>query len=323
MPSWLRNFAANGYTGMGFFFVLSGFVLTVRYWDETIEFKEFVVARFARIYPAYAVAAVLSIPLFIHIKPGILAFHVFSNILLLQAWVPNLFQIGVNGGTWSLSVEAIFYVLFPAIFWLLRSRDIDAKHTFIALTVLWSISFLPGLCELISPMRNATIFYYSSPPYRLAEFSFGVLAATAWKRGILKSSGPWVVTTAVVFFLSSLAFNGMSKNNLTLLNITSLPFFSALIVFAAHERPSWLEWKPLVYLGEISYGFYLYQFTFMFSLSSLRDTGYHPILIFVGGFLVTVLMAAVSFRFLETPIRRYIRSRTFRSALRCSIEPKS
>ena len=50
----------NGYTGMTFFFILSGFVLTIRYSYCHIAYSDFVVARIARIYPAFFVAFVLT-----------------------------------------------------------------------------------------------------------------------------------------------------------------------------------------------------------------------------------------------------------------------
>jgi peptidoglycan/LPS O-acetylase OafA/YrhL len=53
-PSWFRKFCSIGYTGVSFFFVLSGFILVYTYAGRDQSAREFWRARFARVYPAYA-----------------------------------------------------------------------------------------------------------------------------------------------------------------------------------------------------------------------------------------------------------------------------
>src|SRR5262252_4726703 len=63
-PEWLRAFAGIGYTGVSFFFVLSGFILVYTYWGRDISLGNFWQTRFARIYPAYLFSLVLTFPFF-------------------------------------------------------------------------------------------------------------------------------------------------------------------------------------------------------------------------------------------------------------------
>src|SRR5260370_6407765 len=63
-PRWLKSFAAIGYVGVSFFFVLSGFILVYTYAGREIDNRDFYRARFARIYPAYLFSLLISLPFF-------------------------------------------------------------------------------------------------------------------------------------------------------------------------------------------------------------------------------------------------------------------
>ena len=109
---------------MSLFFMLSGFVLAYRYADGRSTLKDYLINRFARIYPIYAVAALVTLPWiginFVNSSLadtlkwiGQLALLVFSNIFLIQAWFLQYFSHWNDGGSWSISVEAFCYILLP------------------------------------------------------------------------------------------------------------------------------------------------------------------------------------------------------------------
>src|SRR6185437_10634847 len=68
-PLPIRNLVASGYTGVSLFFVLSGFILAYNYLDKDLSWRGgarfFLIARFARIYPVYALGLLVSIPFFL------------------------------------------------------------------------------------------------------------------------------------------------------------------------------------------------------------------------------------------------------------------
>jgi peptidoglycan/LPS O-acetylase OafA/YrhL len=92
----LKNVLSQGAVGMSIFFSLSGYVLAYRYWDTKVSVRNYLTNRFARIYPIYAMTAILTlpwlgIPLSYTSYPALLKsilktfFIFFSNIFLIQA----------------------------------------------------------------------------------------------------------------------------------------------------------------------------------------------------------------------------------------------
>ena len=178
-----------GYTGVSFFFVLSGFILTYAHATEYEagrgNAQKFWIARFARIYPVYLfvmlLAALLSIGEFKN-PLHILAYA--ADLLLVQAWSMRMVNF-FNGGAWTLSVEAFFYLLFPFLALRLRPRTRSAALGWIA--VFYALAMLVPLIDLrLSPLAGfveqhgavpGSMLIFSStrvPIFALPEFLSGV-----------------------------------------------------------------------------------------------------------------------------------------------------
>lgn len=124
VPPFLRNLIAQGPCAVGFFFILSGFVLAHRHLQRGLRTQsaaEFYWARFVRLYPAYFLALLLFFPIALQ-RSASYSFYGFAghhnfvlsailSCLMLQSWTP-LAQAW-NGPSWSLSVEAFMYLAFP------------------------------------------------------------------------------------------------------------------------------------------------------------------------------------------------------------------
>ena len=124
----LQNLASGGYAAVSFFFVLSGFVLTYAHAGATeqqggaIDTRRFWVQRFARLGPAYYLGLLLAAPIAIaYVASNAQAPAAFIGpvlvLVFLQAWWAPLASVW-NFPAWSLSVECLFYALFP---WLARA----------------------------------------------------------------------------------------------------------------------------------------------------------------------------------------------------------
>src|SRR5439155_22132472 len=130
---------------------------------------------FARIYPVYVVSGIAMLPLLNITQPNYfskLCFILGTNILLIQAWFPPLFNYWNDGGTWSLSVEAFCYVLFPSLLWYLSKQNNKKLWCILFIAYVWSL--LASMSSLFDGASFPTI--YSLPIYRLPEFIVGMIA---------------------------------------------------------------------------------------------------------------------------------------------------
>jgi len=141
------SFLHTGYSAVSVFFVLSGFVLAYNYNLELTavqpRLQRFLTARFARIYPAYAIALLLLLPLgayrfFMGIRTPDDRWSLLMGVLLLQAWVPKT-ALTWNFPAWSLSAEAFFYLCFPYL-GLLLARVRKAQSIFLLMIAVWALA---------------------------------------------------------------------------------------------------------------------------------------------------------------------------------------
>jgi peptidoglycan/LPS O-acetylase OafA/YrhL len=147
LPHFLQNVVGNGTIALPFFYLLSGFVLTHAYAGRIAtprQKRDFYLARFARLYPAYLLSFVLFLPIAVEKylrHPAISQHHGPRTFVLggaltffaVQAWT-SLSQAW-NGPGWSLSVEAFFYFAFPLV--LPRMVRMRSAPLVTALGILW------------------------------------------------------------------------------------------------------------------------------------------------------------------------------------------
>ncbi len=180
------NIFAEGYIGVTFFFILSGFILSQAYSCRLPtsggEIHDFCVARLARVVPLHLLTVAASIPLFVlEIKHsyGLEAVVQLSvNAALLQSFVPcPSWYFSFNAPSWSLSVELMFYALFPLLA-LVSNRN---------LIFLPGITLLAKICLFgFAPQFYDHFLQYIFPPLRLPDFVVGILASRLF--GIVKFS---------------------------------------------------------------------------------------------------------------------------------------
>jgi peptidoglycan/LPS O-acetylase OafA/YrhL len=193
----------QGYIGVSLFFVLSGFILTYTYivGEATLRggSANFWRARFARIYPVYIFALLLSAPLFVKrfatspvsaMETGHAALGALLTPLLLQAWWPTA-ACQWNCAAWSLSAETFFYALFPILgIWLARKSP---KVVLIAASAIWLISLVwPVLYLWIAPdgaahvTERTKLFWLMglkyNPLVHVGEFSVGIFCGLIFLR---------------------------------------------------------------------------------------------------------------------------------------------
>ena len=260
--TWAAVFGVGG-SGVTFFFVLSGFVLTWAWSTAPSHRGAFYRRRAARILPNYLVtwftgAVVTALTLAAvggSLRASGLAFVVGTP--LLQAWVPlrSVFH-GINGPAWSLSVEAFFYLLFPLFIGLLvRTRA--AIRLAVALSCVVLVIALPTAAHLLGLGPDLTEWaVFVLPIARVPEFVLGcALAAYVASGGRLRCPFPLTLAVALVA-LALAAWLGDPWTNA----VVVVPF--TIVIATAAQRDldgqgSFAAHPWMVRLGEWSFAFYL------------------------------------------------------------------
>lgn len=325
---WL-HLAYNGVYAMSFFFVLSGTVLAYGYYSLTASSGDcvrFYVARFARIYPAYAAIHLVSLPWLGISFPAAWERWLAVNLASafgVQAWFPPTY-VGANAGTWSISCEFFFYATFPALLPLVRHLAQPARLARALLYVVLVIGAL-GLVDYVFAGEVAFPHYYISPIMRLPEFILGMLLGAALRqRPADRLVTVWpVLASAVALVLASM--NSVYQVGMwARANIIVIPALACLIFWSAayeQSRPGLTRgahWRLPCYLGEISYCFFLVQLPLLLWFDAARARGdalvrwalENPTAGRTAFYLSVLLLAIVLHEAIEKPARRFILRRS-------------
>ena len=328
-PWWLSNFFSNGYDAVSFFFILSGFVLSYTYGENTGT-KTFAVgpwvfwrARFARIYPAYLLGLAIALPSFLYsltvAKMISLPDFLTGFILvpaLCQAWWPAS-ATAWNVPAWSLSVEAFFYLSFP--FFIRRLAKTGPLKFFTgALVTVIVVSLLRNWLATSPEIAWTPAFRHNFVAYFpllfLPHFIFGMALSRCFSHSHTILSlclNRLAIPSALVLVV---LFCARSKMPAWLVSDAFLvPLFGVVIFGTAHATgrvASILSWNPLVQLGEASYALYILHvpLAFWFRWAALR-AGFQPFDHWLGVATFAALSVVISyavFIWVERPGRRLI-----------------
>ncbi|MEV4438973.1 acyltransferase [Streptomyces sp. NPDC049577] len=264
----LKDLTLAGPSAVSFFFILSGFVLawSARRGDTVTGFWR---RRFARIYPSHAVTFCVAVVMLIWMGQKLDPAIALSNLTLTQAYVPNRTDVwfGYNGVSWSLSCEFFFYFTFPFIIPLIRRFSKRLLWATVVLGNLFVVAY-PAFTQNIKHATgwDAKFFLYMLPPMRLMEFVIGIALALLVKQGAWRGPGMVVsvaLSCAAVFGLARVVPYDFHWSATTVIPYT--------LTIAAAARadvkgdPSPFRNQYIVYLGEVSFAFYLVHEMVIFS----------------------------------------------------------
>ncbi|MGY1779784.1 acyltransferase family protein [Geodermatophilus sp. SYSU D01036] len=292
---------SQSYIGVGFFFVLSGFVLAWTAREGTAA-RTFYWRRFARIYPVYlltllAAAAYLGVTGHPNLAALLLA------IVLVQAWTDSIpLAFSVNGPAWSLSCEAAFYAAFPGL------RRLAARRWAPAAVAGWWLAAI-----VLSEVLNRTghpVAALVNPLLRGSEFAIGVLLAGALRTGrVPRIPLPVALGPLLIGALACRALQVPSPLPETLL----APAFALVIAWAAQAdragRRGWLTHRWLVFAGDVSYAFYLVH---AFVLERLNEHIATPAAVAALGLVIATALACLLHVAVERPCQRLLLAATAR-----------
>lgn len=311
----VQSIVRHGAAGMTLFFVLSGYVLAYNYSSEKIDVLPYLRNRFARIYPVYLVAAALTAPwFFLQVREMNISLVsaigiIFANIFMVQAWFPPLFALWNDNGSWSLSAEAFFYVSFIFImpYFCKTKRNIMLFICVYFLCVVsGSVFYLLGG----GVTAKSLSIFYAMPIFRIGEFGAGILSY------LYISRVPKINTMLFVFFgIMTLAvyFTINRKVDVYITdNFIVVPAICSIVIGFATAKDytyRFLSNKVFVNLGRWSYCFYSFQAFILLVTTEVNARMHVPaIVIWVGSFLLLIIMSWAGFIFVEEPMRRKLKS---------------
>lgn len=317
----VNGFFGQLHIGVTLFFVLSGFLIAYRYIEyDNIDFRQYIINRFARIYPVYFLLTTFTIGVFAFVfHQGTLASNAVTylmNITFLRGLFDNFKFTGIPQG-WSLTVEEMFYFSAPLFFVLIKKNKWNL--TIIPLSLLAFGSLLVFIFKDVSFYGFFNSFKFMvSYTYlgRCFEFFIGIALALFFRknRTILKTKY-CTLTGAVVIIASAYCLYllkgdkdivGIEHPLGVLINNLIMPFFGIAVLFwGLLVEKTWLQKvlmsRLFLLLGKSSYVFYLIHMGLIYAL--VVKVSHNFIFVFIALNLVSIAI----FKIVEEPVNLYLR----------------
>ena len=329
--TWMRG----GYLGVDVFFVLSGFLITTLIAEEfqrtgRIDFKKFYLGRARRLLPALLLMlAVVGFVVAVFYRDSAAVFR--ADALASLFYVTNWWFIFTDASyfeaigrppmlqhLWSLAVEEQFYLLWPALALVLLRWRGRAGVLWVALggalaSTAW-MAFLAvtnGYPEEADPSRA-----YFGADSHIMGLLLGAALAMVWRPGRLPTrvapgAKAVITSTGVLALLAVLWFYWQVGEFSPFIYRGGFLLLSAIVclLIAAATHPavrfgSILGAQPMRYLGQRSYGLYLWHWPIFAITRPGLDIPLDGVALFVLRMGLTIGVAELSYRFVEIPIRR-------------------
>ena len=286
-------FHTFGAIGVILFFVLSGYLMTALYLSQkptTFSVQKFLLARFARVYPLYALVVVASA-----LGSSLTGGKAFVSLGLVDV-INHLLLLDGKYLFWTIVVEIKFYALF-VVFWY-ATRRLSSNRKLIYLLAIYLACFLLPVLPRTSVFQNLQIFVLGMALALVSHKLPKGLTVLAPSLALI------ILATAVAAQLDQILLYRSIWVQLT------MGLVVAVAVLRHAEDAKVLVSRILLKLGEWSFGIYLLHIPILRSLRMLADAlSIHPALMIIPGFALSVVAAALAFRWVENPARAAIQRR--------------
>lgn len=316
----------NSYVFVGFFILLSGYILSYNYGDrpETVTPRKFWRARFARLYPIYLLSLVLSFVMLQtewNARPhGQFLTGMVLTPFLLQGWNPWLATFW-NTVAWTLSAEAAFYFLFP---WLVRLPWPRHPGRLVALLLgIWAVGLVPHMLylhfnpdHLAMPVNRYSYGFWLrtlkyTPLAYLCTFLVGMTLGRLQAGLTLTPRQRTAIAAAALAGIALFFAVAIDRVPYILMHGGLLvPLFSALVIGLSGQNifASLFSIRPLMLLGQASYALFLLHFNFINMLRQfhvpqhLHLEAWDPWI----SYAATLVLAVAAMHYVERPARQAI-----------------
>jgi peptidoglycan/LPS O-acetylase OafA/YrhL len=305
-----KHLFLEGYVGVSFFFILSGFIIAYNYTDKVStrdNKKDYYIARIARIYPLHLLT--LFIAFFISELPiDKLStwIKLVTSATLTNAYIPRSdFFFALNAPAWSLCCEQLFYFAFPLIATITKSR-----RNIITILGIYTAIIIIG--AQITPEEYAKGIWYVNPITRFPDFIIGIATYHIYNRIKGWNSGKWKATALEAGTLALFAIFYIYAEDVPRIyryNIYYwLPIAAIIVTFALQKGflSTILSQKVFIIGGEISFGIYLIHL-FIVNAMGKHCQELDAITGTTIAVSTTVVASYISYKFIEKPANKAVK----------------
>jgi len=331
------NYLPGGFLGVDLFFVLSGYLISSLIIKEfrktgTVNLYNFYIRRARRLLPA----------VYFMITVGLVVMVLFNEVLLRKSHLDAIFgyiyssnwwyifhkldyfdSFGAQSPfkhLWSLAIEEQFYMVFPLLFLLVngkkKSKDGTYKLNKNFLYVVLGLILVSLIAHiLLFDINNISRIYFGTDT-RAFSLLVGVVGAILYPMERLHSK----VTpqqNMIYSILSLVSIAGL----ITVMIYTSeyntwlyrggfllVAILGLIVIISSGKQHTLmsklLSFKPIVFIGKISYSLYLWHFPVLVLTTPVSEIGNPNIFFVVLRIILTFVLAIMSYVFVETPIRK-------------------
>lgn len=300
------SFFKIGHIGVDLFFILSGFLITLSLWNSK-NFFVYIKKRFLRIVPL----AFLTTCIFWAVKTdfSILSFQdLFAHLFFINGFFPQWYS-SINPVTWSISIEMIFYLILPFLWYRLSKQKINKFLVICFGLVVISFFYRAGLFFIFEDWTAKEKIIFTEQLWgRFDQFFLGIFLAYlfTYKKNILEKYLKYVFVLSIfllfisgfLFFVLESSFRDYFLLQVFLHFITGLSFFFLIwkFIFLAKSYKDNFFIKTFSFLGTISYGIYLLHFPVISIINKFVENSFLALFIILS---ITIISSYISWNYFE------------------------
>lgn len=310
----------GGFSGVDVFFVLSGFLITGLLVDEyktrgTISVASFYLRRAARLMPQLAIFLFAYVLLAPWIWPSVSIAHHIGNATVALFYLSD-YGIAFFGRpvtipfTWSLAVEEHYYLIWPfVLLGLVRARSLRSVLAW--LVILYCVSTAWRIASLSLTGWHSTYFRFDARISGLVAGSILAVAVREWpiRLSRIYSNAGAIASLALIAACIATSREGDAATltwRLILIEAAAVALILCLFRDGDCAVAKVVGSPPLVFLGRISYGLYLWHAPAFFGLYMAASLDKVSSVVFASAF--SLMAAWLCYRVAERPARRWARA---------------
>lgn len=331
------NYLPGGFLGVDLFFVLSGYLISsliIKEYRKTgsINLYNFYLRRARRLLPA----------VYFMITVGIILMVIFNEVLLKKSHLDAIFGYIYSSNwwyifhkldyfdsfgsqspfkhLWSLAIEEQFYMIFPLLFLLINSKKkekdgmykLSKSFLYIVLGLIF-VSLITHI--LLFDINNISRIYFGTDT-RAFSLLVGVVGAILYPMDKLNTKitpqenfvYSVVSLISIAILITIMIYTSEYNTWLYRGGFLLVAILGIIIIISSGKQHTvmakLLSFKPVVFIGKISYSLYLWHFPILVLTTPVSEIGNPNIFYVILRVILTFIVAIISYVFVETPIRK-------------------